>query len=403
MPTFQYTAFNGEGKKVNGKVDARDENHAFQELKLKGLQVIHLSHYKESILHKDIEFLTPKVKTEHFVVFCRQFATLIKAGIGAAESVQILSQQTESKVLKKALEQVHSELRTGTHLSISFQDHPKIFPAIFVSMVRAGEVSGNLDDVLEKLANFFEKENYTRQKIKSAMTYPITVTILAFFVTFFLMWKVVPQFVSTFSKMGIELPLITRIVMEISEVVTRHWYFVLLLPLVTYFLIRMWVQTPRGRYMIDLIKLRMPIFGKLNQKAAMARFCRTFSSLFTAAVPIFQIIDIVSQVVGNEVISRTLNDAKVNLRKGQSLATPLKSNWVFPPMVVHMVTVGEKTGSLDSVLDKVADFYESDVEQMAERLKSLLEPLMIMFVAGVVGLIVLAILLPTFTLYGNLK
>ncbi|MCF6092697.1 type II secretion system F family protein [Microaerobacter geothermalis] len=402
MPVFQYKATSRTGQKKKGMIETNNLQDAYQRLREQGLYVSSIAPYKESVWKKEIELGGNKVKSQHFVVFCRQFATLIRAGIGVVDAVKVLSEQTESKVLKKTLESVLAEIRTGTQLSAACMEHPKVFSSIFINMVRAGEASGNLDDVLEKLASFFEKEHGTREKIKSALTYPITVSIIAVLVTGFLMWKVVPQFVSTFEGLGIQLPLVTRIVMGISNSVIGYWYLYLAFPFFIFFLIKWYGKTDSGRYRLDYLKLKMPIFGKLLQKTAMARFSRTFSSLFAAAVPMLQILNIVSNVVGNEVITRTIEKSKEHLRSGQSLTGPLKENWVFPPMVVQMMAVGEQTGTLDSILEKVADFYEAEVDAMADRLKSLLEPLLIVVMAGIVGMIVLAILLPTFTLYSNL-
>lgn len=403
MPIYQYRAVDINGKKIRGKIDSMDQQQAYQSLKDRGIGVTDLQPLTQSILTREIAFLEPKVKSENFVVFCRQFATLIQAGIGVADALHILTQQTEDKTLKKALQQVYKDVRAGTQLSAAFQKSPKIFSTLFVNMVRAGEASGNLDEVLEKLASFIEKEHNTASKIKSALVYPVTVLIIAFIATFFLMWKVVPQFVNTFVGMGIELPFTTRMVMGMSNFVADYWYLVLLLPILLFILFRLWGRTERGRYIIDYAKLKTPVMGKLLQKSAMARFSRTFSSLFAAGVPILQILDIVAKVVGNRVLVNSLEKAKENVRRGQSLATHLKTNWAFPPLVTHMISIGEQTGALDSVLTKIADFYEQDVEQMADRLKSLLEPFMILVLTIIVGVIVLAILQPSFSIYGNIN
>lgn len=403
MPTFIYRAVDTRGKIIKGKVDSLNQQQAYQMLKEQGIGVINIKPLTQSVFTREIAFLEPKVKSDNFVVFCRQFATLIQAGIGVADALHVLVQQTEDKTLKKALQQVYNDVRSGTQLSIAFQKLPKIFSTLFINMVRAGEASGNLDEVLEKLASFIEKEHNTSSKIKSALVYPVTVLIIAFFATFILMWKVVPQFVNTFVNMGIELPFTTRMVMGISDFVAEYWYIVLMLPILLFILFQMWGRTTRGRYMIDYAKLKTPVMGKLLQKSAMARFSRTFSSLFAAGVPILQILDIVAKVVDNRVLVNSLEKAKENVRRGQSLATHLKANWAFPPMVTHMISIGEQTGALDSVLIKIADFYEEDVEQMSDRLKSLLEPFMILILTVIVGVIVLAILQPSFSIYGNIN
>lgn len=403
MPQFEYVGYTTQSKKVKGVIEARDRRGAFVSLKEKGVQIVSLTSHKQSILTKDIEFLEPRVKTQDFVLFCRQFATLLEASVGIAEALQILIQQTNSKILKKALEKVLEDVRGGTALSRACQDHPKVFSTLFINMVKAGESSGTLDEVLEKLATFFEKEYTTISKIKSAMAYPVLVTVFAFLVTFILMWKVIPQFISTFQSLGLELPWITRFVIKVSDFFIHDWYLILLTPFLIYIVIRGLGKTEKGQYYLDYIKLRIPVFGVLFLKSALARFCRTFCTLYSAAVPIIQILSILSNVVGSKVISRSLEQAKENLRSGQPLVTPFKTNKIFPPMLVHMIGVGEKTGSLDKLLEKIADFYEDEVDRMTDQMRSLIEPIMIVIVAIIVGTIVMAILLPTFSMYGGIK
>lgn len=402
MPSFQYIALQTNGKKIRGKIDSNDERQAYQSLREKGMRVLQIKPLKESILTKDIEIFAPKVKSEHLVAFFRQFTTLVKAGISIADALNILIQQTEDNTLKKALEQINAEVRTGLSLSLSFQKFPKIFSPLVVNMIRAGEASGNLDEVLERLSQFIEKENITKEKIKSAMTYPVTVILIAIIAVVILMWKVIPQFVSTFEGLGIELPLITRMVVGASNVVTQYWYIVLSLPVLLIVAIKLWGRTDQGRYILDFIKLKLPVFGKLAQKSMMARFSRTFSSLYSAGVPILKTLDIVAKVVENAVITKAIYLARDSVQRGQSLVILLKRSWAFPPLVTHMIAIGEQTGALDTVLNKIADFYENDVEQMSERLKSLLEPLMIIILAVIVGVIVLAVLMPSFTIYKNI-
>lgn len=402
MPAFEYVAVDRLGKKRTGKIEARDRQDAVGSLKEQGIFVKKIKPFQQSIWTRELQLVSPRVKSEHFVIFCRQFAVLIRAGISVVEAVNVLRQQTESKPLQKTLQQVLTEIRSGTQLSVACQEHPRIFTPIFVNMIRAGEASGDLDDTLERLAVFFEKEHAAREKIKSALAYPVTVAIIACLVTAFLMWKVVPQFISTFENFGVQLPLVTRIVVAVSSHLQSFWYQYIGLPILLVAAAKAIGKTAKGRYQIDYLKLKVPVFGKLQQKLAMARFSRTFSSLYGAGVPMLQILSIVANVVNNEVIASGLKSAQDNLRTGQSLTEPLRGNWVFPPMVTHMVAVGEKTGSMDELLEKVADFYEGEVDAMADRLKSMLEPLLIMAVAVVVGIIVLSILLPPFTLYKNL-
>lgn len=403
MPSFQYIALQTNGKKIKGTIDSFDQRQAYQSLVEKGWRVIQLKPMQQSILTKDIEILSPKVKSEHLVAFFRQFTTLVRAGIGISDALHILNQQTEEKTLKKAVQQIYTDVRSGSSLSMSLQKFPKIFSPLVVNMVRAGEASGNLDEVLDRLSQFIEKEHITKGKIKSALTYPITVIVIAFVAVAILMWKVVPQFVSTFESLGIELPLITRIVIGLSDVVAQYWYIVFAMPFILIIAVNLWGKTEKGRYILDYIKLKIPVFGKLTQKSMMARFSRTFGSLYAAGVPLIQTLDIVAKVVENAVITKAIYQTRDVVQRGQSLASLLKQSWAFPPLVTHMIAIGEQTGSLDTVLNKVADFYESDVDQMSDRLKSLLEPFMILILTVIVGVIVLAILMPSFAIYNNLN
>jgi type IV pilus assembly protein PilC len=269
-------------------------------------------------------------------------------------------------------------------------------------MVRAGEETGNMEDTLDRLALFFEKEHYTREKVKSAMTYPVVVGIIALVVVAYLMKFVVPRFETMFTQMGAELPVLTKIILSLSRSVENQWYIWLLVIVLIVAAYQLFKRTDKGAYAIDLMKLKIPVFGPLNQKGAIARMTRTLASLYASAVPVLQSLSIAEKVVGNLVISKYLRDSQDSLRRGRSLSEPLRKAWVFPPLVSQMIAIGEETGSLDEMLGKIADFYEKDVENMVDKLKALLEPLLIVFLAGVVGVIVAAIMLPMMQIYNNI-
>jgi type IV pilus assembly protein PilC len=403
LPKFLYKAVDDHGRYSKGTLEAQTFQQAMEELKGKGLWILDLIDQSKSILHKEIKFGGgPRVKTEHFTVFCRQLATLYRSGVNMVESIRILSEQTQSKVFKKILLEVADEMQAGTQLSVATAKYPTVFTTVFVSMIRAGEASGNLDEMLDRLAVFFEKEHYTKEKVKSAMIYPIVMGIITVMVVTLMMTFVIPRFVSNFQAMGIELPLPTRIVIAISEWLQVYWYTIPLFILTPRLIISTMKKTPKGLYYWDFFRLKIPVFGLLAHKQSIARFSRTFSSLYAAAIPMLQAMTIVSNVVGNEVIGRLILESREGLRNGSPIAEPFKKSWIFPPMVVQMLAIGEKTGSLDSMLEKVADYYEADVDAMADRLKALLEPLMIVFLSCVVGGIVLAIMLPTFKLMENI-
>ncbi|MCD1257452.1 type II secretion system F family protein [Paenibacillus athensensis] len=402
MPKFKYQVVDDYGNYSQGTLEAPTFQSATDELKAKGLWILNLLDLSQSLLHRDLSFGGPRVKHEHFTVFCRQLATLYKAGINMVEAVRVLGEQTEGKEFKKVLLGVAEEMQQGTQFSMAAAKYPSVFSGIFINMIRAGEASGNLDEMLARLAVFYEKEYYTKQKVKSAMVYPAIMAVVTVIVVIILMVFVVPKLVGNFATMGLELPLPTRIVIAISDWMKQFWYFVivgLFIPPIALALIK---KSPKGVYYLDLVKLKVPVFGKLWHKQALSRFSRTFCSLFAAAIPMLQMMTIVSNVVGNQVLARLILESREGLRSGSSIAEPFRNSWLFPPMVVQMLAVGERTGALDTMLEKVADFYEADVDAMADRLKALLEPIMILVLAVIVGTIVLAVMLPSFKLMENL-
>lgn len=401
MPLFEYEVRTHAGKQLKGKLTASDKPAAMEELRKRGLTVFSLSERKTSFLSTEIYIGNP-VKPVHFIIYCRQFATLMRAGVSIVDATRILAEQTESKALGKALQEVSGSLLRGISLSQAIQDHPKIFPPLFISMVRAGEESGDLEGTLERLAVFFEKRHVTTEKIKSALTYPVTVAVLAIVAVIYLLWAIVPQFVSMFESMNAELPAITRMVLALSKSIQGQWYIWMIALVLLIMGYQVAKRSERGAYALDYAKLKVPVFGKLNQKGSIAQFTRTFSSLYASSVPILQSLSIVEEVAGNRVIGKYIKSAGDSLRQGKPLSEPLKKAWVFPPLVTQMIAIGEETGALDQMLAKVADFYEMDVENTVDRMKSLLEPLLIAFLACIVGVIVAAIMLPMFSLYNQM-
>ncbi|WP_217597842.1 type II secretion system F family protein [Cohnella sp. GbtcB17] len=401
MADFLYQVRSQTGRHIKGKLSASSKSAAMDELRKRNLVVLSLNEQKTTFLNTDIYIGNP-VKHEHFIIYCRQFATLMRAGVSIVEATAILAEQTESKPLKKALLDVHTGLLRGVSFSQSAGEHKKIFPAIFLSMIRAGEETGDIEGTLERLAKFLEKQHVTREKIKSAMTYPLVVGVLAIGAVVYLLKAVVPQFVTMFESMNAQLPAITLMVLALSKSIEHQWYLWLLGVVALVVAYQVAKRTDKGRYWIDYGKLKVPIFGKLAQKGAIAQLTRTLSSLYASSVPVLQSLQIVEDLVNNVVIGGYIRKSADSLRQGNPLSEPLKQSWVFPPMVTQMISIGEETGALDQMLEKVADFYEMDVENTVDRLKSLHEPLLIVFLAALVGTIVAAIMLPMFTLYGQM-
>ena len=400
MQYFKYVGRTEKGYLKRGTIQSKSRNQAIIDLKAQGIQPRELTETKPSIFTTDISFGNNAVKHRDFIIFCRQFATLIRAGITIVDATNILAHQTDSKGLKKALLLVESELRDGRSFSEAVKSHPKIFPTIFVHMIEAGEMTGNLDETLDRLATYFEKQYNIRKKVQSTMAYPIVLTFVIIAVVIFLMLAIIPNFLSMFEQMGSELPFVTQLVVNMSNFVQQSWWVLLSILLVVIgIFIYLYRQNKAFNYSVHVMLLRMPIFGQLLQKSAIARMSRTLASLFSSSVPILQALGIVAKVVNNPVIGKVVLEARENLESGQSLSEPLKKSWVFPPLVSHMTAIGEETGSLDYMLEKIADFYEEDVDRTVDTLRTLIEPLMIILLAGVVGFIVLSIMVPMLSIF----
>lgn len=402
MPQYVYQGKDGVGKQRKGALQAPDRSTALAELKRQQIVVTGLREKRETVWNKEF-YLGNPVKNEQFVVFCRQFATMIKAGISIVEATAILAEQSESKALKKTLAEVAAELRKGSTFSGAISAYPRIFPTIFVQMIRAGEEAGSMEETLERLAVYFEKAHVTREKVKSAMTYPLIVSVMAVFVIIFLLKFMIPRFQTMFAQLGGDLPAITKFTLSLSRSLEQHWIVWLLIALAAVAAVYLLLRWERGAYAWDYLKLKAPVFGILNRKSAIAQLTRTLSSLFASAVPVLQALAIVEKAVGNRVIGATLRECQASLRQGRPLSEPLRQSWVFPPLVTQMIRVGEETGSIDAMLAKVADFYERDVENTVDKLKQLIEPVMILLLAGVVGFIVASVMIPMLSLYRNIS
>jgi type IV pilus assembly protein PilC len=401
MARFKYTG-RDRTRKRSGTISATSKREALEKLREEGIRTTEIIEVKESFLTKEITIGNP-VKLQHLVIYLRQFATLLKAGVSVVDSTKILAAQTESKALKKALLDIEQELREGNPLSHAAAKHNKIFSPMYINMVKAGEAGGNMDETLERLAEHFEKQHNTRKKIVAALSYPAVIGALAIIVVIFLLVVVVPTFVQMFADFGGELPGITKFVLNASEFMQSFWWLLLLLAISFSSLIIVLKNNSETKYYLDYALLRIPIFGKLLQKGVIARLTRTLSSLFASSVPILQALSIVEKVVGNEVMARVIKESRDSLEKGQSLTGPMRQHWAFPPLVTQMIAIGEETGSLDAMLSKVADFYEKEVEHSTDQLKSLIEPIMIILLAGLVGTIVTAIMIPMFEIFNHVN
>ena len=401
MAVYKYVGRTKRGNMKRGTVEAVNKTQAVAKLREQGISPREINEAK-GVLNKEITIGNP-VKQQDFVIYCRQFATLIRAGVSIVNATNILARQTESKHLAKILSAVEEDLRSGISFSDAAEKHPKVFPHLFINMVRAGEAAGTLDETLDRLATHMEKQYDLKKKVQSTMTYPIVLLVVIIAVVVFMMLTIIPNFVDMFESMGAELPAITQFMINVSKSLQNYWFlwFAIILAVIIVFSFLM-KSNKDFNYSVHVALLKMPVFGKLLQKSAIARMSRTLSSLFSSSVPILQALTIVEKVIGNPVVSKVVLEARDSLEKGNRLSDPLEKSWVIPPLVTSMTSIGEETGTLDYMLEKIADFYEAEVERTVDSLKSLIEPIMILLMAVVVGVIVMSILVPMLSIYSSI-
>ena len=403
MPTtYEYKVRDRAGNLVSGQLIGDSEGLVMTKLREMGMTPIEVKRAKAG-LKMEINLRPGHVKMKDLAVFSRQFATMVNSGLPILRALAILGDQTENKELQKVLVQVRLDVEQGASLSGAMDKHPKAFSDLYVAMVKAGETGGVLDNVLLRLADNIEKEVELRRKVKSAMTYPVVVVMLVGLIMSAMLLFVVPQFKSIYAQLGGTLPLPTQILLTASNAVRTYWYVFALFLFGVSFAFRRYKKTDRGRAQVDAVKLKIPVFGGLFHKTALARFSSTLGMLLRSGVPILQALDIVADTVNNKVISRAVGDVQGAVREGESMAKPLSKHGVFPPMVVQMLAVGEETGAVDTMLDKVADFYNSEVSASVDALTSLIEPLMIAIVGGAVGAAVIALYMPMFNIIKLIK
>ncbi|MHC9542950.1 MAG: type II secretion system F family protein [Vulcanimicrobiota bacterium] len=407
MPVFVYEARDATGQLRRDTIEAPNVRAATQKLQESRYTVINIKEKAVGGSQTDVMAWYQKlrkVNEQALTVFSRQFATMINAGLAMVRCLDILSEQTEDKKLQQTLIQVRRDVEGGSTLSNALGKHPNIFSTLYISMVKAGEMGGVLDEVLERLANFMEKDFSLKKKVASALTYPVVILVMALGIVFFLVTYILPTFVSLFEGMNLTLPLPTKILMIVTKSAKNPWivFPALGLGILGSFALNRYIQTPFGRKQYDLLRLNVPVFGLLNKKVSISRFCRTLGTLLSSGVPIMQALEIVGKASGNEIIALTVSKIRESIREGESIASPLGASGMFPPMVTQMVAVGEETGNLDAMLSKISDFYDTEVEYMLASLTSMLEPIMIVGMGGIVGFIVISVFLPLYQLIGTL-
>ena len=398
MPAYEYKALNRSGKEVSGVRDAENERSLRSSLKKEGVYITRLNEAgaKSAGLSGDIDVskYIERISAGDISIFTRQLATLTKAGIPLVEALSAATEQTEKAKLKRVLSQIKQEVVEGASLAQAMQRQQETFSPIFSNMVRAGEASGTLDEVLLRLAEFTEKSVQLKQKVQSAMMYPVIMIIIGSIIMTGLFVYVIPQITQIFADSGQQLPLLTRIIMAISHGIREYWWLAIMIAISSSMYFRHWKSTPSGRLNWDKFKLKIPVIGPLVLMFGVSRFTRTLATLIRSGVPLLTALDITKNVLGNEVLVGIIDEARVAVKEGASLGEPLKRSGRFPPIVTHMISTGEKSGALEEMLGVVSDAYDTQVESKVSGLTSLLEPMMIVAMGIVIGIIVFAVLMP---------
>ena len=398
MITFSYQARDASGRIISGVQDALNEDNAITSLMSRGLMVLSLQKKAEAKRKKKY---SASVRETDVVLFTRQLATMIEAGISLVQALTALYEQCDPKRqrnLRHIISDVTSRVQGGETFNESISKHPRVFNRLFVSMVKAGEHGGLLAEILDRLAGFLEASARLRKKVKSAMTYPVIVLSIALLITTFLIVRVVPIFGEIFKDFGAKLPAPTQFLIDVSDFIRGNWYILILVIGGGFFGIRAFMRSKRGRILTDRWKLKLPVFGPLIQKICMSRFSRTFAQLIRSGVPILEVLDIVGGSSGNHVIETGIRSVSEDVEKGDNLSVALSKKKIFPPMLLRMVAAGEATGRIDTMLEKMADFWDEEIEAMLDALTSLIEPMLIVFLGVIVGGIVIAMFLPIFKL-----
>ncbi len=421
MARYKFTALDSNGKEVHGEIEASSQSAALSSIRDKqyfptkveelsggGAAPSKKGKVSKSAMQMEIKlpkFMQGGVKAKQLTTFTRQMSTLVNAGLPLMRALRVLQRQEKNPALKDALAQMAESIESGSTFAEALAAHPKIFDKLFVNMVKAGEIGGVLDVVLSRLSDFQEKAEKIKGKVKSAMTYPVVVLVMALGILMFLMIYIVPKFAEIFDDLmgGKGMPAITQFVMNASDTMVHRFPVVIIVIVALVMVIKLLAKTEKGLYALDQFKLHAPVFGSLISKNSISRFTRTLGTLMAAGVPVLQALNIVKETVGNEVISRAVSTIHDAVKEGENMAPPIASSKVFPPMVVSMVEVGEETGALPDMLNKIADSYDDDVDNAVAAMTSIIEPLLIIFLAVVVGTIVIALFMPLVSIIGGLS
>ncbi len=395
MPIYIWKGINIHGEKRKGQIEAVDEAGVRAHLKRLRIEETSIREKPKDLL-ENIKFFRPKVKGKDVVVFTRQLSTMIDAGLPLVQCLQILARQQDNPTFKEMLTAIQADVETGTTLADSMRKHPKVYDSLYCNMIEAGELGGILDTILQRLANFKEKAMALQKRIKGAMTYPVICLGICILVLAIILIFVVPVFDKMFKDFGSTLPAPTQLVVNLSNAVKSYWWAIFGIVLLFVWIFKKYYNTERGRLQVDHMLLWSPVIGDLVRKVAVSKFTRTLSTMLQSGVPILDALGVVARTAGNKVIERAIVRVSAAIAEGRPIAEPLEESQVFPPMVVQMINVGESVGALDTMLEKVADFYDAEVDQAVDNLTAMIEPFMMVFLGGVIGGLVVAMYLPIF-------
>jgi type IV pilus assembly protein PilC len=399
MPAYVWKGVNRKGQKKKGEMDAENENFVRLTLRRQGVEPSSIKPKPKDIF-ENVKLFQPKVTEKDIVVMTRQFATMIDAGLPLVQCLDILYSQQDNRTFKRILKQIKDDVEEGSTFADALKKHPDVFDDLFVNLVAAGEIGGILDVILNRLANYIEKAAKLKKKVKGAMVYPLVVMIIAVCVVAVILIFVIPVFQQMFADFGRALPAPTQFVVNVSNFVKSYILYIVVLIALCIFAFRRFYRTERGRALVDELVLKAPVFGMLIRKVAVAKFTRTLGTMISSGVPILDSLDIVAATAGNKTIENALRETRMSISEGRTIAEPLADSDVFPAMVVQMISVGEATGALDTMLTKIADFYDDEVDAAVEALTAMLEPFMMVFLGGTIGGLVVSMYLPIFQMAG---
>lgn len=396
MPQFEWKGKNRFGAFTEGILIADSRDAAVAVLRRQNVQITSIREKGREV--RILPKLPVRIASKRLAIFTRQFSVMLDAGLPLVQCLEILGEQEEDKNFREIIQTVRTDVEAGASLADAMKKHPRAFNNLYVSMIAAGEAGGILDVILQRLSIYIEKVVKLNSQVRSALVYPVTVIVIAVGVVAIILWKVIPVFAQLFAGLGGELPFLTRMVVEASNFLQRYFLIIVAVSIAGYFAVRQWYKTPTGRKFIDSAMLKIPVIGMLLRKIAVARFCRTLSTLTSSGVPILDGLEITARTAGNAVVEEAILAVRKAVEEGKTISAPLAETKVFPPMVVQMINVGEQTGALDQMLSKIADFYEEEVDTAVAGLMKLIEPLMIVILGGIIGTIVTAMYLPMYSI-----